>query len=42
VIEEEARAEIARAVVAAENDAWPDPALAFADVQDVGGGAWRR
>src|SRR6185312_2392943 len=25
VIEEEARAEIARAVVAAENDAWPDP-----------------
>jgi len=41
-IEEEARAEIARAVAAAEGAAWPDQALAFADVQDVGRPAWRR
>jgi pyruvate dehydrogenase E1 component alpha subunit len=41
-LEEEARAEIARAVAAAERAPWPEPELAWADVQDVGGAAWPR
>jgi pyruvate dehydrogenase E1 component alpha subunit len=41
-LEEEARAEITRAVDAAERAPWPEPELAWADVQDVGGAAWPR
>ena len=33
---EEAQAEIARALEAATAAAWPDPALAYSDVQDIG------
>jgi TPP-dependent pyruvate/acetoin dehydrogenase alpha subunit len=40
-IESEARAEAADAVTAARAMPWPDAALAWADVQDVGAPAWR-
>jgi len=36
-----ARAEIERAVEAAREMPWPDPKLAWSDVQDTGGPAWR-
>ncbi len=40
-IEQEARQEIDSALAAALAAPWPDVALAFTDVQDVGGPAWR-
>ena len=41
VIEQEARQEIESALAAALAAPWPDVALAFTDVQSVGGPTWR-
>jgi pyruvate dehydrogenase E1 component alpha subunit len=38
---EEAQAEVARAVAAAEAAPWPAPGEAYEDVQDAGSGRWR-